>query len=100
METTGLDIKSLPDGVSLKVRVQPRASRNMIAGLFGDCLKIHLSTPPVDGAANQACIEFIAAVFDVPRSRVTISSGHKNRIKNIKIMGIDKASLIDKLETL
>lgn len=85
-----LDIRELPDGIAFKVRVQPRASKNMVAGIMGDCLKIKLTSPPVDGAANAACIAFIAGILDVAKSAVVITSGQNSRLKVIKVTGIDK----------
>ncbi|WP_094602688.1 hypothetical protein SPSIL_025040 [Sporomusa silvacetica DSM 10669] len=85
-----LDIRELPDGIAFKVRVQPRASKNMVVGIMGDCLKIKLTSPPVDGAANAACIAFIASILDVAKSSVVIINGQNNRLKVIKVTGIDK----------
>ncbi|QDR80699.1 DUF167 domain-containing protein [Sporomusa termitida] len=85
-----LDIKELPDGVSFKVRVQPRSSKNAVSGIMGDSIKINLTSPPVDGEANAACIAFIAGLFKVSRSSVVITSGHRNRSKTVKVTGIDK----------
>ncbi|TWH49057.1 DUF167 domain-containing protein [Sporomusa sp. KB1] len=85
-----LDIRELPDGIAFKVRVQPRASKNMVAGIMGDCLKIKLTSPPVDGAANAACTAFIAGILDVAKSSVVITTGQNSRLKVIKVTGIDK----------
>ncbi len=81
------------DGVSFAVRVQPRARRNAIVGELGDALKIALTAPPVDGRANEACVEFFAELFDVPRSSVTITSGQSSRNKVIRVMGISVAEI-------
>jgi len=74
-------LKENTDGVTLKVFVQPRSSKNMIAGLHGDALKIKLTAPPVDGAANKMCIKYLAKWLKVPKSSIEIVSGHKNRTK-------------------
>jgi len=76
------------DGVSFAVRVQPRARRNAIVGELGDALKIALTAPPVDGRANEACIEFFADLLGVPRSSVTIASGQSSRNKVIRVTGM------------
>ncbi len=89
-----LDIKELSDGIAFRVRVQPRSSKNAVAGIMGDCLKINLTSPPVEGAANAACTTFIAALLDVPKSAVYITNGQKNRSKVIKVTGIDKARFL------
>lgn len=75
-------------GVRLRVRVQPRASRNEIAGAHGDELRIRLQAPPVDGAANEALVRFLAEVLDVPRSAVEIVSGLAARSKTVAVRGI------------
>ena len=69
----------------LDVRVQPRASRSEIAGPHGERLRIRLQAPPVDGRANSALIEFIAAAFGLPRSRVVIEHGLAGRDKRLRL---------------
>jgi uncharacterized protein (TIGR00251 family) len=77
-----------PDGVSFAIRVQPRARRNAVVGELGDALKIALTAPPVDGRANEACIEFLAELLDLPRSSVTIAAGQYGRNKVIRVTGL------------
>lgn len=69
----------------LDVRVQPRASRTEIAGLHGERLRIRLQAPPVDGKANAALVEFVAAAFGVPRARVVIEHGLAGRDKRLRV---------------
>ena len=83
-----MDIKEYPDGTALKIKVQPRASKNRISGFLGDTLKVTLTAPPVDGAANTACVEFFASLLSIPKSRVKILSGHSGRTKVIKFFGV------------
>ncbi|HWR44758.1 DUF167 domain-containing protein [Sporomusa sp.] len=90
MSENKLDIKELPDGISFKVRVQPRSSKSAVGGIIGDSLKINLTSPPVDGEANAACIAFIASLFKVAKSTVIITSGQTSRSKIIKVIGLDK----------
>ena len=75
-------------GVSFAVKVHPRAKKDAITGELGDALKVSLTTPPVEGRANDACIEFFAKLLKVPRSSVTIASGHTNRTKVIRVAGV------------
>ncbi len=75
-------------GVSFAVKVHPRARKNAITGEFGDALKLSLTSPPVDGRANQACIEFFAKLLMVPRSSVTIASGQTSPEKVIRVSGL------------
>jgi uncharacterized protein (TIGR00251 family) len=66
-------------GVELFLYVQPRASRNRIAGIQGEELKVALAAPPVDGAANKACRMFIAKLCNLPRSRVLLIACESSR---------------------
>jgi uncharacterized protein (TIGR00251 family) len=74
--------------ISLKVRIRPRAKLNAITGRLGDALKVSLTAPPVDGKANQACIEFFAKLLKVSRSSVTIAAGQTSRNKVIRVVGL------------
>jgi len=80
-------IKNLPAGVTFAVKVHPRAKKNAITGEAGDALKLALTAPPVDGKANEACIEFFARLLKVPRSSVTIAAGQSSRNKVIRVAG-------------
>ena len=75
-----------PRGISLKVFVQPRSSKNEIAGLHGDAVKIRLKAPPVDGAANALCIQYLSKCLKVPKSSLQILSGHTGRTKHILVI--------------
>jgi uncharacterized protein (TIGR00251 family) len=75
-------------GATFAVKVHPRAKKNAITGEVGDALKLSLTTPPVEGRANEACIEFLAKFLKVPRSSVTIASGHSSRNKVIRVVGL------------
>jgi uncharacterized protein (TIGR00251 family) len=70
------------------VRLQPRASRDEIAGTHGGALKIRLHAPPVDGAANGALVAFLAERLGVPRRSVRIVSGATSRTKTIEADGV------------
>jgi uncharacterized protein len=74
-------------GTLLSVKLQPRASKNEISGPLGDELKIKVTAPPVDAAANQALIELLADTLDCPRGRVELIRGHKSRHKTVKLHG-------------
>lgn len=80
------------DGIRLRVRVQPRASRSEIAGPLGDELKVRLAAPPVDGAANEALIRLLADTLHVPRAAVTIVGGLSSRSKIVRVAGISPAA--------
>jgi hypothetical protein len=83
--------------VTFAVKVHPRAKKDAITGTLGDALKLSLTTPPVEGRANQACIEFFTKLFKVPRSSVTIAAGESNRNKLIRVVGINAEQVIQRL---
>jgi len=72
-----------PKGITFKIFVQPKSSKNMITGIYGDALKIKLTAPPVDGAANKMCIKFLAKCLKVPKTSLEIISGHTSRTKYV-----------------
>jgi len=76
------------EGVTFAIKVHPHAKKNAITGELGDALKLSLTSPPVGGRANDACIEFFAKLLKVPRSSVTIASGQTSRGKVIRISGL------------
>ncbi len=82
-----------PTGVTFAVKVHPRAKKNAITGEVGDALKVALTAPPVDGKANEACVEFFAKLLKVPRSSVSIASGQTSRNKVIRVSGLSAADV-------
>jgi len=81
----------------LKVHVNPRSSRNEIVGWRDDVLAVRLMAPPVGGAANKACIEFLADRLDVKKSQVSLVSGASSRDKVVEITGLSHAELLRRL---
>lgn len=92
-----IPIRDTDRGATFAIRVQPRASRNAIAGEMGDALKLALTAPPVEGKANEACVEFLANLLKVPRSSVTIASGESSRNKVIRITGLSAGQVEQRL---
>ena len=90
-------IRNSPTGVSFAVKVHPRAKKNAITGKVGDALKVVLTAPPVDGKANDACIEFFASLLNVPRSSVTIAAGQASRNKVIRVAGLTSQQVRERL---
>jgi uncharacterized protein (TIGR00251 family) len=74
--------------ITFDVRVIPRARKTEIAGFRGDVLVVRIAAPPVEGAANDALIEFFASALHVPRRAVRIVSGDRGRQKRIAIDGV------------
>lgn len=79
--------------IFLYIHVQPRASKNEIVGVHGDALKVRLTSPPVEGAANSLLVKFIAKSLGIPRSSVKIVSGEKSRHKMLRISEITQENI-------
>lgn len=84
-------------GVTFAVRVAPRSSRNQIVGVEGGALKIKLTAPPVEGAANAALIEFVARWLGVRRSAVSIVSGDRARNKVVRVNGVTREQMLTRI---
>jgi len=84
-------------GATFAVKVHPRAKKNAITGAVGDALKVALTAPPIEGRANEACIEFFAKLLNVPRSSVTIAAGQTSRNKVIRVTGLTAQQVRDRL---
>jgi uncharacterized protein (TIGR00251 family) len=80
-------LRAQPAGTLLTVKLQPRASANEIGSALGDELRIKVTAPPVDAAANQALVELLAETLDCSRSRVELLRGHTSRHKTLKLHG-------------
>ena len=91
-------IKNSPTGATFAVKVHPRAKRNAITGEVGEALKLALTAPPVDGKANEACIDFFAKLLKVPRSSVTIAAGQTGRNKVIRVAGMSPEEVRSRLK--
>lgn len=76
-------------GVEIFLYVQPRAGRNKVVGLLGEELKVALTAPPVDGAANKACCFFLAKLCNLPRRCVKLVSGDTSRHKRLLLEDAD-----------
>ena len=81
-------VEARADGVYVRVRVQPRASRNALVIESDGRIRVALTAPPLEGKANRALTEFIAEVLDISRSRVRIASGDKGREKALVVAGL------------
>lgn len=78
---------------TLKVHVNPRGSRNQITGWEDGVLSVKLTAPPVEGAANKACVEFLSEQLGVRKSQVTLVSGEKSREKVLEVIGLSQTDL-------
>ncbi len=87
-------------GVSVTVRVTPRAGRTAVAGVREDVLLVKLAAAPVDGAANDALIALLAQAFDVPRRNIAIVSGDRSRTKRVEFAGASTDALDARLAAM
>lgn len=85
------------DGVTLAIKLQPRASKNEIGEIAGSELRIKVTAPPVDAAANEALLRLLADKLDCPRSKVELIRGHIARHKVVKLHGLKAAVVAAKL---
>ncbi len=76
------------DAVRIPVRAQPRASRSELAGEYDGALKVRLAAPPVEGAANEELVRFLARLLGVPKSAVRVVSGDTGRNKMVEVDGV------------
>ena len=97
-------IRDTPQGAVFAIRVQPNAKKTAILGVFGQgknvALKLALAAPPIDGRANEAAIEFLAELLDLPRFRIEILKGETSRNKLVRIAGKLAAEIERRLDGL
>lgn len=89
-----MDIEDRAGGVVFSVRVQPRASKNEVAGELAGALKIRLQAPAAENRANEALVEFLAHLLKTPKAAVRILSGDRSRTKRIEIRGVTKQQVL------
>ncbi len=90
-------VSAAPDGVLIAIQVQPRASRTEVVGLLGDAIKIRVAAPPVDGAANEELVRFLARRLEVGRSAVTVESGATGKRKWVRVAGVSVGECEERL---
>lgn len=91
------EVRATAEGAAFPIRVHPRSKRDAITGEIGDALKLALTAPPVEGRANDACIEFFAKLLKVPRSSITIAAGQNSRNKVIRVSGLSAQEVRSRL---
>jgi uncharacterized protein (TIGR00251 family) len=93
-----ISFRDSPSGATFVVRVHPRAKKNAITGEVGDALKVNLTAPPIEGRANEACLEFFANLLKVPRSSITIAAGQSSRNKVLRVAGLTAEQVQQRLQ--
>lgn len=86
-------IKETSEGVLLTLKVLPRSSRCGIVGLHGDAWKIKVTSPPVEGRANEEIVAFLSETLGIKKGQVTIVSGHTSQRKTVAITGCNRQDL-------
>jgi hypothetical protein len=93
-----IPVQESKSGVTFAVKLHPRAKKNAITGEIGAALKLSLTAPPLEGRANEACVEFLANLLKVPRSSITIASGQSSRNKVVRVTGLSAAEVQKRLQ--
>ena len=93
-----LDVQEREGAVSFLVRVQPRASKDEIAGEMGGALRVRLRAPAVEDRANEALVEFVAQLLKRPKAAVRILGGERSRTKRMEIHGVTRQQILSLLE--
>jgi uncharacterized protein (TIGR00251 family) len=86
-------VRDVADGCTVSVRVHPGARKNGVSGVHAGAVKVSLTTPPVDGRANEALIAFVGEMLRVPRGRVNLVSGLTSRSKVLRVTGKSAAEV-------
>jgi hypothetical protein len=93
-------LKAAPEGIFLSVHLQPRAAKNEVIGPMGGHLKVRVTAPPIEGAANEACREFLSNIFGIAKGRIRIVSGSKSRVKKVLLEGMDLETATSRISRL
>ena len=94
-----VDLRRRGEDVSFRVRVVPRASRNKIAGIHDGAVRIRLTAPPVEGAANEALVAFLSSVLRVPKRDIELVSGQTARNKVVSVSGLSPEEVLARLRS-
>ena len=78
-----------PEGIVLRIHVQPGAGRSAVVGRHGDALKVRVAAPPVEGRANDAARSLLSEALGVPEADVELTSGQSSRSKRFRLKGLD-----------
>jgi len=98
MIDAGLQVRETAIGLEVRLHVLPRAKRCEISGIHNGALKVRVTAPPVDDAANRAIIEFFSTLLDISKSSLSILAGLKSRDKILQIKGLQLKSFLARLK--
>jgi uncharacterized protein (TIGR00251 family) len=88
-----LELTVTADSVTFRVKVAPRASRSLLQGVHDGALKVSLTAPPVEGAANAALCQLLADLLRVPKRAIEITHGQQARLKTVRVRGVSEAQI-------
>lgn len=88
-------LSSTPDGVAIRIKVVPGASRSKVVGVLGDRLKVAIAAPPEGGKANKAVCELLAELLNVAKRDVVIVSGKTQPTKTVEVLGVSLCAVTD-----
>jgi uncharacterized protein len=100
MVRASLNMTEHPDGIRVRLKVVPGASRERVVGVLGDALKVAVAKPPEGGAANRAMVQLLAQALDIPPRQIEVISGHTSARKVVLISGIALDDLRGRLDAL
>ena len=92
-----IPVRNDKSGATFAVKVHSRARKDAITGILGDALKLSLTAPPVEGRANDACIEYLSEILRLPRSSITIAAGHTSRNKVVRVAGLSASAVAERI---
>jgi uncharacterized protein len=98
MNPADLQFRETTAGLEIRLHVQPRAKRCEISGVHNGALKVKVTAPPVDDAANRSIINFFANLLGVSKSNLQILSGLKSRDKVLQISGLSRSDLLGRID--
>ena len=87
-------INTCQDGIRFSAIIQPRSSKNEVTGIYKDAIKIRLTSPPINGAANNSCLPFLSKFLEVSPSEISIARGHSSKSKIIKVVGLSEKQFL------
>ncbi|HKL20449.1 MAG TPA: DUF167 domain-containing protein [Tichowtungia sp.] len=90
-------INETPQGLDVRIRAVPRASKNEIQGIYDGALKVRLTSPPVDGKANRALIKFLSKTLNISKAQIELKQGQTGRSKTLHIQGMTPSEIRKKL---
>ncbi len=99
MSLLDVEVDKVRGTATFSVRVQPRASRDEIAGVIDGAMKIRLCAPAVENRANEALVEFLSSVLKTSKSAVRIRSGEQSRSKRVEVVGVTRQQIESLLQT-